>query len=95
MVTSTLPEQGSKSSHPSLHYHQHQPDFDKEFSETQAYLRGKSHIKAARKIRIIAIGAAASSLALAREVSEGRIENAALVLYEKNPGIGGTWFENK
>ncbi|KJZ71220.1 hypothetical protein HIM_09363 [Hirsutella minnesotensis 3608] len=80
---------------PSPYHHEYQPDFDKELAETRRYLAGKPCMKEPRKLRIIAIGAGASSLAFAREVREGRIENAELVLYEKNAGIGGTWWENR
>ncbi len=95
MAQNIWSNRNSSSSHPSPYYHEYEPNFDKDFATTQSYLKGKSHIKTPRKIRIIAIGAAASSLAFAREVREGRIENASLELYEKNSGIGGTWFENK
>jgi hypothetical protein len=95
MAPNILSNGNSSSSHPSPYYHEYSPDLDKDLTATQSYLKGKPHIKTARKIRIVAIGAAASSLAFAREVREGRIQNASLVLYEKNPGIGGTWFENK
>ncbi|KAM4056867.1 cyclohexanone monooxygenase [Hirsutella rhossiliensis] len=64
---------------PSPFYHEYQPDFDKEFAETQRFLAGKQCIKSPRKLRIMAIGAGASSLAFARE----------------NAGVGGTWWENR
>lgn len=47
-----------------------------------------------RKIRIIVIGAGASALNLAHDVSNSKLD-LELVCYEKNPEIGGTWFENK
>lgn len=80
---------------PSMHYHEYQPDFDAEYAATRAYMEGKTYIKAPAHIKIIAIGAAASSLSFAREVKIGRIENAELVVYEKNSALGGTWFENR
>jgi NAD(P)-binding Rossmann-like domain len=94
-MESTGKDNGVSSLTTSPYYHEYQPDFEKEYASTQAYLEGKSHMKAPRAICIIAIGAGASSLAFAREVCEGRIENAGLVIYEKNNGIGGTWWENR
>jgi hypothetical protein len=47
-----------------------------------------------KKIRVIAIGAGASALNFAHDVDTNPL-NIDLVLYEKNPEIGGTWFENR
>ncbi|KAM6524537.1 hypothetical protein FALCPG4_010146 [Fusarium falciforme] len=47
-----------------------------------------------RHLRVIAIGAGASGLNLARQI-EKHMKNVSLVIYEKNPEIGGTWFENR
>jgi cation diffusion facilitator CzcD-associated flavoprotein CzcO len=80
---------------PPIHYHEYQPDFDAEYAATKKFLEGKSYIKAPAPIRIIAIGGAASTLSFAREVQMGRIENAELVVYEKNAALAGTWFENR
>ncbi|KJZ72788.1 hypothetical protein HIM_07863 [Hirsutella minnesotensis 3608] len=83
------------STRPSSFYHEYQPNFEEEDAETQRYLAGKTFIKEPRKLRIIAIGAGASCIAFAREVKEGRLSNIDLVIYEKNAGIGGTWWENR
>lgn len=47
-----------------------------------------------RKIRIIVIGCGASAINFAHEVDISPL-NLELVCYDKNPSIGGTWFENK
>ncbi|EME42128.1 hypothetical protein DOTSEDRAFT_89605 [Dothistroma septosporum NZE10] len=47
-----------------------------------------------RPLKIIAIGAGASALNLAHEVSRSDLD-LELVCYDKNPQIGGTWFENR
>ncbi|KAK2596341.1 hypothetical protein N8I77_013237 [Diaporthe amygdali] len=47
-----------------------------------------------RKLRIICLGAGASALNLAHEVDKSSLD-LELVCYEKNPSIGGTWYENK
>lgn len=47
-----------------------------------------------RKIRIIVIGAGASALNFAHEIDTSSLDTE-LVLYEKNPEIGGTWYENR
>ncbi|KAJ9156053.1 Steroid monooxygenase [Pleurostoma richardsiae] len=50
--------------------------------------------RAGRKLRIICVGAGASALNLAHEVSQSPLD-LELVCYEKNPSIGGTWYENR
>ncbi|CAI7674093.1 unnamed protein product [Penicillium viridicatum] len=47
-----------------------------------------------RKIRIIVIGAGASALNFAHDVDTSPLDTE-LVLYEKNPEVGGTWYENR
>lgn len=47
-----------------------------------------------RHIRIITIGAGAAGLNLAYQINK-HMQNIALVIYEKNPEIGGTWYENR
>ncbi|GAA92926.1 dimethylaniline monooxygenase [Aspergillus luchuensis] len=47
-----------------------------------------------RKIRIIVIGAGASALNFAHDIDQSTLD-IELVLYEKNPEVGGTWFENR
>lgn len=47
-----------------------------------------------RKIRVITIGAGASALNFAHDIDTSPL-NIELAIYEKNPEIGGTWYENK
>ncbi|KAF5720947.1 sterigmatocystin biosynthesis monooxygenase stcW [Fusarium mundagurra] len=47
-----------------------------------------------RKLRIIHVGAGASGLMTAYK-AERMLQNYELVLYDKNPVIGGTWYENR
>ncbi|KAF4121709.1 putative flavoprotein CzcO associated with the cation diffusion facilitator CzcD [Geosmithia morbida] len=48
----------------------------------------------ARPIRIIAIGAGASGISIARNIKE-HMKNVTLRIYEKNSAVGGTWLENQ
>ncbi|THX76756.1 steroid monooxygenase [Aureobasidium pullulans] len=47
-----------------------------------------------RLLKVIAIGAGASALNFAHEVATSDLD-LELVCYEKNPEIGGTWYENR
>lgn len=47
-----------------------------------------------RKLRIICLGGGASALNLAHEIDISPLD-LELVCYEKNPSIGGTWYENR
>jgi cation diffusion facilitator CzcD-associated flavoprotein CzcO len=48
----------------------------------------------AKKIRIITIGGGASGLNMIRTLRK-QITNFEHVVYEKNPEVGGTWYENR
>lgn len=47
-----------------------------------------------RRLRIIHIGAGATGLCCAYKM-ERQLSNYELVCYEKNPEVGGTWYESK
>lgn len=47
-----------------------------------------------RRVRIICIGAGASGLLFAYKLQRS-FSNISLVIYEKNPEIAGTWYENR
>lgn len=47
----------------------------------------------ARPLKVIYIGAGVSGIVASIEFLK-RLPNLELVLYEKNPELGGTWFEN-
>ncbi|KAF2992994.1 hypothetical protein E8E13_000981 [Curvularia kusanoi] len=60
-----------------------------------AYALSKVPTFTPRPIKIIAIGAGFSGLSLARAVRSGKLPNATITIYEKNAGLGGTWYENR
>jgi hypothetical protein len=47
-----------------------------------------------RPLRVIHAGAGASGICLAKFLPE-QLRNVELVCYDKNPDIGGTWWENR
>ncbi|KAH8689342.1 FAD/NAD-P-binding domain-containing protein [Talaromyces proteolyticus] len=47
-----------------------------------------------RPIRVVSLGAGVSGINLAKILPE-KVNNLKLVIYEKNPEVGGTWYENK
>jgi ribulose 1,5-bisphosphate synthetase/thiazole synthase len=47
-----------------------------------------------RKLRVIVIGAGYSGIYCGIRIPE-RLRNIELVIYEKNAGVGGTWYENR
>ncbi|KAI1121651.1 FAD/NAD(P)-binding domain-containing protein [Nemania abortiva] len=47
-----------------------------------------------RFVRIICIGAGASGICLAYKLKRS-FSNFSLTVYDKNPGVGGTWYENR
>lgn len=63
-------------------------------SPDRPYTPPETPLGSPRHLRVIAIGAGASGLNFARQI-EKHMKNVSLVIYEKNPEIGGTWFENR
>ncbi|TEA10419.1 FAD-binding monooxygenase moxY [Colletotrichum sidae] len=51
--------------------------------------------RSGRKLRIVCLGGGASALNLAHEIDTCKTLDLELVCYEKNPSIGGTWYENR
>jgi ribulose 1,5-bisphosphate synthetase/thiazole synthase len=47
-----------------------------------------------RPLRVIVIGAGYSGIYCGIRIPE-RLRNVDLVIYEKNAGVGGTWYENR
>lgn len=47
-----------------------------------------------RPLKVIVIGAGYSGIYCGIRIPE-RLRNVELVIYEKNAGVGGTWYENK
>lgn len=47
-----------------------------------------------KHLRIIAVGAGASGISLAK-FADDQLENAELIIFDKNDEVGGTWTENR
>jgi hypothetical protein len=47
-----------------------------------------------KPVRIICIGAGASGINMAYQTRQ-HLKNVELTIYEKNPDVGGTWYENR
>lgn len=47
-----------------------------------------------RELRVITIGAGAAGLNFAYQINK-RMRNVTHVVYDKNPEVGGTWYENR
>lgn len=47
-----------------------------------------------RTLKVIVIGAGYSGIYCGIRIPE-RLRNVELVIYEKNAGVGGTWYENR
>lgn len=60
-----------------------------------AYALSQLSLFTPRPIKIVAIGAGFSGLAIAHAVESGALPGAELTIYEKDAGIGGTWYENR
>lgn len=60
-----------------------------------AYVLSQVPMLTPRPVKIIAAGAGFGGIALARAVEVGQIPGASLTVYEKDAGIGGTWWENR
>jgi hypothetical protein len=53
-----------------------------------------SPIENLRPLKVIVIGAGYSGIYCGIRIPE-RLRNVELVIYEKNAGVGGTWWENR
>lgn len=86
-----------------LHYRSLAPELAKPGEATEAYkdidelayLLSRVPTFTPRPVKIIAIGAGFSGLSIARAVHAGKLANASITVYEKNAGVGGTWYENR
>jgi len=47
-----------------------------------------------RRLKVIVIGAGYSGIYCGIRIPE-RLRNVDLIIYEKNAGVGGTWYENR
>jgi hypothetical protein len=62
--------------------------------EEQATRRLEGPIHAERHVSIICVGAGASGLLLAYKLQQ-HFANYTLTVFEKNPAVAGTWYENR
>lgn len=60
----------------------------------QASRRLDGPIQAERHVNIVCVGAGASGLLLAYKLQR-HFKNYSLTVFEKNPAVSGTWYENK
>ncbi|KAF9891925.1 hypothetical protein FE257_002888 [Aspergillus nanangensis] len=60
-----------------------------------AYEQSKLPFDAPRRLKVIVAGAGVSGLSLAHAVQTAQLQNVDLQIFEKNAGLGGTWFENR
>jgi ribulose 1,5-bisphosphate synthetase/thiazole synthase len=63
-------------------------------SDLQATQRLGGPIHTERHLNIICVGAGASGLLMAYKLQK-HFQNFTLTVYEKNPEVSGTWFENR
>ncbi|EFX06152.1 flavin-binding monooxygenase [Grosmannia clavigera kw1407] len=63
-------------------------------AEKTTYQIKEEPMRKPRKIKVIAIGAGASALCFGHEVNNSDLD-IEFVAYDKNPVIGGTWYENR
>ncbi|KAM0747815.1 putative flavin-binding monooxygenase [Meredithblackwellia eburnea MCA 4105] len=63
-------------------------------SNSKAYKVHEKELFAPRPIKVVCIGAGLSGIFLGARLPM-LTENVELVIYEKNPEVGGTWYENK
>jgi hypothetical protein len=63
--------------------------------DSTAYALSKQFFNTPRRLKVILAGAGCSGLSFAHAVETGILKNIDLQIYEKNSGIGGTWWENR
>ncbi|KAI1358426.1 hypothetical protein F5Y08DRAFT_116319 [Xylaria arbuscula] len=68
--------------------------FDDTPSGRDASKRLENPIHSEKLMRIIIIGAGASGLLLAYKLQKD-FQNISFIIYEKNPAVAGTWYENR
>ncbi|KAL4947586.1 hypothetical protein BDW69DRAFT_204246 [Aspergillus filifer] len=64
------------------------------YNDSPVYTVKEKSLGTPRQLRVITIGAGASGLNLARQI-DLHMSNVDLTIYEKNPDVGGTWYENR
>lgn len=60
----------------------------------QSFKLNDAPVENLRPMKVIVIGAGYSGIYCGIRIPE-RLRNVELVIYEKNAGVGGTWYENR
>ena len=68
--------------------------YDYDFIKPSSTSNASRPIDEARPLKVIYIGAGVSGILAAIEFLKA-VPSLELVIYEKNPEVGGTWYENK
>jgi len=63
-------------------------------AEQEALKRLAGPIHTERHVKVICVGAGASGLLMAYKLQR-HFTNFSLTVYEKNPAVAGTWYENR
>ena len=61
---------------------------------TSSFRLNDAPVENLRPLKVIVIGAGYSGIYCGIRIPE-RLRNVELVIYEKNAGVGGTWWENR
>lgn len=63
--------------------------------EATGYAIPDTYLGSKKKIRIIVIGFGAAAINLAHIFGDAANKDVEIQCYEKNPEVGGTWYENR
>lgn len=88
---------GANSTHPESHQQNAMANGLQKIPQlriSEDYRVSEQPVGTIRPMRIICIGAGASGVNLAYQV-QSSLQKTDLVLYEKSPAVGGTWYENR
>lgn len=70
------------------------PHIEDSPSNSKPYESGDHYHSQCSTVRVIQVGAGAAGLLMAYKM-KNMFEDYEICVYEKNEGIGGTWFENR
>jgi hypothetical protein len=94
VITAILPNLDiKKPSHVILNGEISPSESSPDLQSTNDYEVSEEPLGTIKSVRIITIGAGLSGINMAQKAKH-YLKNAEHVIYEKNPGIGGTWYEN-
>ena len=63
-------------------------------SQSEYFISETDRLGEPRELRVITVGAGASGLNLIHQINK-HMRHVSHVVYEKNPDVGGTWYENR